>query len=228
MPKRKYAPRRKFKRRFKRRYYRRKASIARSLKAPVPDKAVAKLRYCETLVLNPTVGSIANHVYRSNDCYDPNVTGVGHQPIGFDQWMGLYNHFYVKGSRITAEFSANADTAAAGTFVAVMHLNASASDTTTNMELIRERTNTVWKAAGPMTGRSVVKLTKSFSHRKFFRKSLFDDDFQGSASGPPNEQAFFYVSVYPADGTSDSFQVPIQITIDYIVEFRERKALGQS
>ena len=40
------------------------------------------------------------------DCADPNHTGVGHQPLYFDQLMTIYNHYIVIGAKITVKFTA--------------------------------------------------------------------------------------------------------------------------
>jgi len=39
-------------------------------------------------------------VFRANSLYDPNYTGGGHQPNGFDQLIAAYNHFTVISSKI--------------------------------------------------------------------------------------------------------------------------------
>ena len=40
----------------------------------------------------------------ANGAFDPNLTGVGHQPRGFDQFMAGYETFTVTGSKISVNF----------------------------------------------------------------------------------------------------------------------------
>ena len=40
-----------------------------------------------------------------NSLFDPNRTGTGHQPYGFDQLSTFYNRYYVTGSKMTVTFS---------------------------------------------------------------------------------------------------------------------------
>lgn len=40
------------------------------------------------------------YVYSLNGCYDPDITGIGHQPRGFDQMMQLYDHGVVINTKV--------------------------------------------------------------------------------------------------------------------------------
>lgn len=54
------------------------------------------LRYAESGTAVGIAGGSASYVYRANGLFDPNATGIGHQPRGFDQLMTLYDHYLVK------------------------------------------------------------------------------------------------------------------------------------
>ena len=75
---------------------------------PFPKTQVSKLRYVEEVYIDassPTVATngIAYNTFRANGCHDPNMTGVGHQPRGWDQHKDLYNEYVVLGSKITIQ-----------------------------------------------------------------------------------------------------------------------------
>lgn len=54
------------------------------------------LRYHEDITLTPTGSGIpAVYNFSALSLRDPNTTGVGHQPRGFDQMMALYSHYVV-------------------------------------------------------------------------------------------------------------------------------------
>jgi len=40
--------------------------------------------------LNPAIGAAAGYVFNLNSLHDPNTSGVGHQPTGFDQLIAIY------------------------------------------------------------------------------------------------------------------------------------------
>lgn len=52
------------------------------------------LTYCDTKTLSPGSTS-ARHWFRLNSLYDPDSTGVGHQPAFADKWEVLYGHYRV-------------------------------------------------------------------------------------------------------------------------------------
>lgn len=63
----------------------------------VPDKTYTKVvYYASGHTIDPGVsGAAVSYDYGANCLYDPNITGVGHQPTGFDQMMAFYNKYYV-------------------------------------------------------------------------------------------------------------------------------------
>lgn len=57
----------------------------------IPNRVLIKLPYCSYTLLNSTeVPGYIEYLWGINNAYDPDYSGVGHQPRGFDQWSGLY------------------------------------------------------------------------------------------------------------------------------------------
>jgi len=70
-----------------------------------PVKKTVMMRYADTTgSITSTTGAVASYVLRANDCFDPDFTGTGHQPMGFDQMILFYNHFFVVRSRLKVTF----------------------------------------------------------------------------------------------------------------------------
>jgi len=65
----------------------------------VPDQMRVVLKYNQVITM-VNVAGIGTHVFRLNSLFDPDLTGTGHQPLGFDQWATLYGEYQVMGSRI--------------------------------------------------------------------------------------------------------------------------------
>jgi hypothetical protein len=205
---------------------RRRYGQTRLLRGPVNKTAVAKLRYCESVAITPTAGSCFTYTFRANDVYDPNQTGTGHQPMGFDQIMSNYQHFTVIGSKITATFIGGTTE-----YLAAISTNSSSSDSSNSASEIKERQRTVWKVVPTNVGGPGTRtLSKRFSSKKFFHvKALVgESQYKGSASNSPAEQAFFYVYAGSDDGSTTVGTIKVSVTIEYIVVFSEPKSMGQS
>lgn len=72
-----------------------------SLVSPLPTKYTTKLVYSEEIAINAGAGTTGQYVFSMNGMWDPDISGVGHQPRGFDQLLAMYDHFVVIGSKIT-------------------------------------------------------------------------------------------------------------------------------
>lgn len=70
-----------------------------------PARIYKRLRYSTNATIGAAAGAVNTYVFRANDLFDPDLTGTGHQPMGFDQLMLWYNHFVVAKAKITCTFS---------------------------------------------------------------------------------------------------------------------------
>lgn len=70
------------------------------------DAYFVKLNYNDYRTITVAAGATSQYVYRGNDCFDPNFTGIGTQPTGYDQLLQIYNKCTVLGSKIDWEITA--------------------------------------------------------------------------------------------------------------------------
>lgn len=120
----------------KRQYNRRKkASTAMSIPTAPSAYYLCKLKYCENFQFNiSNLTPMVNRVFRVNDLFDPNFTGVGHQPFFRDQLYTLYSRARVLSSKITVQFAPNSNQA-----VEVVLAPISDGAVDTDYTLLRER-----------------------------------------------------------------------------------------
>lgn len=61
-----------------------------------PDRLLVKLPYADNYVKTLTFGQPGQtQAWNLNSIYDPDRTGVGHQPLGTDQWATFYKKYRV-------------------------------------------------------------------------------------------------------------------------------------
>jgi len=85
-----------------------------------------EMKYCEQFTAAVAAGTTADQIYRANSLFDPDRTGVGHQPRGFDQLTPMYNRYRVNRLRWHVEFAG----AALSTNVCVALVNGAQTYTT--------------------------------------------------------------------------------------------------
>ena len=201
----------------------RAVTMSSRAKNPFPDKQVVTLRYCDAKTLDSTAGASAKANFSANSLHDPDRTGTGHQPYGYDQYAAIYNHYKVLRSKITCIGVTTSPGVTAGNLVLGIGLK---DDTTTESDVstLREA-----KGANFAVMSSYQKATVS----NYWKKSLnFPNDGTYSTAAPigsnPAEEMFFSVFSCHMDGSTEGGGCNIVITIEYVVEFFELKDLGQS
>lgn len=201
-----------------------------------PKTATVRLRFAREITLDAALGSFATHVFRANTCWDPDVSGTGHQPLGFDQWMTFYDHFTVVGSICTATFLSSSTGSVQPAYGGVLLTdNALSVAGKSNAEHLLESaqldTPEPLIVGGNVDGASGRAATTRvfFDARRFFnvKDVVGSADYRGDAGGDSNEQAFFEVFTYSIKGRDPGI-IDVTVVIDYLVVFTEPRGLSQS
>ncbi len=222
------------KRRFKKKPYRKKRKYRKAhvVRQPslVADSQIVKLRYVDRFTLDPGFSTAPTHVLRASDLFDPNFTGTGHQPHGFDQWMMFYNHFQVLGSKITVNAFTDSDVTAANQTYMTCALKSDSTVDATDIDLIIEQKSAKYRPLTTVSGsKTYNRLTHNYSAKKFFNCDVRDRvDLQGDAANSPTENAFYHVAIQAAEPGDNPGAVDFMVVIDYIALLTERRPLAQS
>jgi len=161
----------------------------------------------------------------ANGLYDPDITNVGHQPMYFDQFAALYNHYVVIGSKCTVKFVPSSVTSAP-CYVGLM-LNDDTVTATADITAVMENSQgkAVKLIAAGQSNQSVI--SKSFSAKKIFGPGLMaNTELQGTPASNPAEQTYYDI-VVQATSTNTVLMV-CMITVEYIVVWKELKEVAQS
>ncbi len=215
-----------------------RSSRFNSFGRPIPSSADVTFKYVDRVTIDAGgSGAIGLYQFSCNGMYDPDITGTGHQPLGFDQWMGtsastgFFNHYTVVSSiiRVTA-FSQAAD----GTGQSVVALGIS-DDTTVSTDfnaMLENPTYTRATLGSIGSGHDVVHLTKRFDAAKILglpRESLYArDDLRGAYSSNPSEQSYFSLITTSNNVTVNPANVAFLVEITYHAHLSERRELLSS
>ncbi len=213
----------------RRRNRKRKSNSWAIARFPFGKRKMASLRYNTFITVNPLAGGAVNeHFFTANGLFDPDISGTGHQPLGFDQLMAIYDHFVVIGARISC-WVTSIDT----TYPQLVSLSVN-DDTTgfTSITNVIENGTCKWRLFNPITAgaASAPKLmTYNVNPNKFLSRSkpMADPQLKGSVSGNPQEQCYFVIACQPTTSV-DSAGIQVAVTIDYKAIFFEPVDLSQS
>lgn len=184
-------------------------------------KVTTKLRYIEKVTLNAAASGIpATYVFAANGVYDPNITGTGHQPRGFDQLALLFDHNYVVSSKIVVDFSTTSNLAVAPWCCGIVLDD----DTTPGADMIEECEARVsnYKLVNDYLS---PRITLGFNSKTYFTR--FKESLIGTGGANPSELALFTIFAQ-AVGASDLGNINCIVTIEFDVEFTEPKNVGAS
>lgn len=191
----------------------------------VPDRMRVKLNYQQRITLSPAAGSLANNVFRLNSLYDPDQTGTGAQPVGFDQLSALYQKYKVYGAKVRAKAVSQGTTNPTSMFdfALVPLLEA---PTWSNFEDATGNPYRKWTMSGNSNVRP-ASLTAYWSIARLFGERLADDDYSAGIAASPTNTALLYVVAQPVDRAS-SMTIVVDISITFYCEMFQRQSLALS
>ena len=196
--------------------------------SPFPYSHTCVVRYQQEFSINPAVGVSGDYVFSANGLYDPNITGVGHQPYGFDQLMVLFDHYTVTASRLRLRLSSNN---AIPFWMTCLLSDTNVSLAGNTSEIILEIPSASSELIGYNTS-SVGKgdKTVAFDASKFFYIKNFvgKTNYRGDAGSNPVEQAYFHCILSPNATGDDVANQVCWATIEYEVTFTEPRILPPS
>jgi len=192
-----------------------------------PKKLLITHRYVEPNLPLITSGSgaLSYYTWSCNSLYDPNVTGIGHQPMYFDQLSALYDHYVVIGSRIKIIVTpANnlQPNAIVGAFV-----NDDSNVTGTTGSLL-ENSLVKWRNI-PNASTQATVFNLKWSAKKYFGGSIMSDpSLRGTSTSSPTEQSMFTVFLDSTYAGGSAANYNISAVIEYITVWKELREIASS
>lgn len=189
-----------------------------------PKKVLVTHKYNEQVAINTGAGGLmSNQLFSCNGMFDPNTTGVGHQPYYFDQLTTLYDHYCVIGSKIKLRI-AKSDVTTVPCTVGV-YIN---DDTTATTSLTTAMEYSSGRHVVLTTSNQKSTITRKWSAKKYFGRSvLANTDLQGTSAANPAEQSFFNFWVDSSTNLQQT-SVLLDVEITYIAVWKELKDIAGS
>jgi len=165
------------------------------------------------VTLNAGSGVAASYVFAANGLFDPNISAVGHQPMGFDQLMALYNQYTVIGGIIKVTFS-NSDPL--NDQIIGITMKDSASTTLDPRQNI-EWGNTTWSNIGARDGNSTKVLTHKFDIAKYAAQAIVDEQ-QFTGTNSVNPANTLHLVIWAAIGSAIGDPLPVNCNVEIMYD----------
>lgn len=198
---------------------------------PFGKQFYTKLRYNEahTFGASSTVNFASNYKYCLNSLYDPNVSGVGHQPMGFDTLMSIYEKYTVVAAKITVCFIGDTTVPS----VCGLRLVDGNETAVADKKVAIENGDSSWKYMTTANGGSnKIILSRSVNCKKFFgQKGIVGDDKYTLASNQTpldDDKIIAELWVAPISASDQHGRTLVDVSIEYTAVFSEPKELPLS
>lgn len=201
-----------------------KSGYGRIQRKPFKDHIIVKMDYGDWFNMNTAaIGLYAEYCYRLNSIFDPDFTGAGHQPYGFDTYQTLYSKYRV----LKVEYTIRATAGVLNSCITVVPNNSLASigSTTLAIETPRSQYKVMNLTADEVVIKGKLDLA-SFNGRTKEQYSA-DDVFESIMTTNPPEVMGLHIGISNVSGATLS-NAQFAVRLRYIVEFFDPIQLSQS
>jgi len=189
-----------------------------------PAKCRRKLRYSGNAALTSTAGVVSSWVMSANGLFDPDISGTGHQPMGFDQMMLSYEHYTVVSARIQAIFHNTAtDTPAIAISVCPSPTPITVIDQILEFGTL---VSDVLEVKGQYGANKRLECACDIAKLNGATKILDFNVLRGDVANNPAEQTYFIMQLWDSSGTTGSANV--DFIVEYDAWFTEPRQLSES
>jgi hypothetical protein len=182
-----------------------------------------KMRYHETIYYTLSGAVSDDSIFNLNSIFDPNRSGVGHQPQGYDQWSAFYGRYRVDACKVTTRIiGSNGD----GLYITILGTNSTTAmaDPIAAIESPLSTTG-VYSPGGP-----TITLSRHFDLAILngVTKSVYknDDRYQAIMGANPTETIILHVVA--SDAKLAAKTAVYDVLLEYDVTMFDPVQLAQS
>lgn len=215
--------RKQYRKKPRRRTYRRRKTTSRRARLPrtlgPPAVTYMKLKIASVRQQSIALNSLDVRQWGLNCLYDTDITGVGVQPVWFDQMMAFYSRYLVVGAKIRVDVSTAANTANIYPATVVGYPSVSLI-LATNLQSAIAQKGAKYKMMIPGQTRAI--LTSYFKINQLFgipRTALHsEDNYNGTSAANPVNLALYNIWIANNDSSS-SILSTTEINITFYCKF---------
>lgn len=198
----------------------RTVNVNRAL-SPIPQRYITKMKYAGTVLTNDS----GNYIFSINSLFDPDLSGGGHQPYGFDQLAALYNRYRV----ISCSWRVQVPKTDQAIQFGVIPGNSLSPTALTNFSHLKESPRARYVSQMPggtamtVSGKaylpSIVGRTKA--------QYMADDRYQATTVASPEEDIQLFIKAASVIDVNLA-SAAVQVILEFTAEFFDVVTLSQS
>lgn len=195
----------------------------------LPQKVMVKHKYVQSVNEAVGAGALQSYAFRANGMYQPTVSTLAgsHQPMYFDQYSALYNHYCVIGAKVTFKITHITAPTSNSAFRICAFLDDDPVLSATNIDAVAEATQGRSITIIPPNTTYQITKTLNFSAKKIFGGSVLGNKaLTGTIIANPTEQSYFIFVVQNPPGQDSDICVTAEI--EYVAIWTELKEVAQS
>lgn len=195
----------------------------------VPDRVRVNLTYSDyNYVLTSTTGSYAEFLFKGNSAFDPDQTGAGHQPLGYDQWKAFYNRYRVWYSTIKVDTAVPGSANASSQMLVCLYPTSNVGGSSTMAQALEQPYSKYIQTTNGINGMPHTLFHRANTAKFLGYKDIDDsDDLQAQITADPNHLWYWSISGTTSDGSSTG-TILLTVKMVMCVEFFDRINLAQS
>lgn len=190
---------------------------------PLARKIRANLVYHADANMAIASGTGTSLIFSCNGLFDPEISGAGHQPRGFDQLMKLYDHYVVIGAKLTVLAWAKSPTEASLLCIKIQDNNVAINN---RNDILESRWTRILQMGTIDSGNSCNRATMSINPNRFLgtSKPLSNPSLKGDVTSNPTEQCYFNIAnINVGEDAVSTSGLRLDIRIEYDTIFFEPK-----
>jgi len=199
---------------------------------PIPVSQMIEFPYVQTVQMDPTSGAPTVQLWNLTGMYDPDNTGTGHQPMGFDQWVGLFYNYYTVVEAFWDVIVMSQSATGTGQALIVHGLADDSSVSTDPATLWENPTFTITPLGSIGSSHDVVRFHGHLDIAKHFgitREALISAaDHAGSSSAIPVQNVFLQIVAASNNTTVNPDNIVTWTKLRFKAVLTERRELPQS